>query len=616
MTRRRVGLAAIASILALSAAWGAGFTPWVLQVKREVTRLTAICQVFGQFWAVGEKGACYASADGKLWRKVKTSVDRDLYGVSFPESGWGCAVGGGGFIMVTEDNGEHWSAQKSGVTEDLRGVSFGSRETGVAVGMKGTLLVTHDGGKNWLKKDAGYGESFFAVCMLNAMEGWVVGERGIMLHSQDGGRTWVVERHPSQNWLYSIWFSANGTGWAAGRNGAVLRYMMKKWDEIPLPTSPVTLFSIAGEAGSSPVVVGANGSVWGSSDSGMSWQERVTMCRQDLTGIAMFGKVGWAVGAENTLYSTIDGGNTWASYSLESLPTYTAASFADPAFGWIVGRSGGAGMIWGTRDSGVTWLQQSPGGIRGDLTSIFCVSRSLAFATGEDILVKTDDGGLSWRRVYRDLSQEELAMRRSERRTSILNSVYFFDNRRGWAVGTAGNVIFTTDEGEFWEKMKTDIPNNLHAVWFLSPGRGFVAGADGMVYYTSNGGRKWEGTPVSSGGETLRSIYFVDADYGWIVGDGGTIISTRDGGKTWRELRMGGGSSLRKVWFCNRKSGWIAGERGILMKSWDGGESWVNDNPPVETDYLGLFFFSPDLGWAVGDRGVILKYNPSGESMR
>ena len=606
---RFAGLAALVLLPGLAAAEDQ--SPWKVVIKREVIRLQSIQGNKESFWAVGEKGACFSSFDGKLWRRIKNFTERSLYGVAFPENRFVCAVGEGGYVATTENDGESWTPQKSGVVDDLRAVSFGTRTTGIAVGLRGTLLVTYDGGKSWMKKDAGFGESFFGVVMTSPTDAWVVGERGIILHSVDSGRTWVAERHLSRKWFYSVWFHGE-TGWIAGKNGIVLRYSMGKWDQIPLPSDADSFYSVSGESGQCITLAGVGGAVWSTQDAGMSWQKRDMNSREDVSGISLVGKTGWAVGAENTLYSTIDGGITWAAYSLESLPTYSAISFADQSFGYIAGRMG-SGMIWTTRDGGVTWGQQSPG-VRGDLTSVVAVSRSLCFVTGEDVIVKTDNGGLSWRRVYRDLSPEELAMPRAQRRVAIMNGTFFFDNRRGWGVGMGGTVVYTTDEGEFWEKIRTGIDRDLYAVWFNTPSRGFVAGADGMVYLTDSGGRRWTPIQASGSGETIRSLFFLDDKLGWAVGDGGMILSTQDGGKRWSGIRLGGGVTIHKVWFSDPMTGWICGDRGLLLTTWDGGQTWVNDKPPVVTDYLGMFFFSVNDAWVVGDRGVMLSRREPGQA--
>jgi len=579
-------------------------------VRRETTRLLAASALFGVFWGVGERGAVMSSSDGKFWSRQRTFTDRALYGVAFGDVTTGCVVGEAGLLATTDDGGAKWNLAKPPVTDDLRGVAFGNRNVGVAVGLRGNLLVTYDAGKSWQRKDVGITESLFGVSMPSPKEAWIVGERGIILRSVDAGRTWTTERHPSGRWLYGVWFSGE-TGWAVGRNGFVLRYLVKKWEEIPVPRAVDTLYSVAGSSGDCVTVAGAGGKAWNTTDAGVSWTLRETGTREDLTGIAQTGKVSWLVGAENALLSSIDGGTSWATYSLESLPSYIAVSFVDESTGWVVGASG---LIWNTRDGGRSWGQQDAG-MRRDFTSVFAVSRAQCYATGESVIVKTDNGGLAWRRVWQEppLTAADLEKPKALRKPPIvLQNIFFFDARRGWAVGTEGTLMYTGNEGEYWERLRTGIERTLLAVWFDSPNHGFIAGEDGRLYVTDSGGRKW--TPISSagGGEALRAIYFVDLDCGWAVGDGGTILRTRDGGRTWKEMRLGGAISLRDVCFVDRSRGWIAGDRGVLLRSWDGGDTWTPDKPPVSTDFTGLWFVTPTLGWAVGDRGVILRYMPGG----
>jgi photosystem II stability/assembly factor-like uncharacterized protein len=575
-------------------------------IKREVTRFQAVQAQYGRYWAVGDRGAIFSSTDGKLWARYKQFTERNLFGITFRDPALGVVVGEGGLIATTEDNGEHWSTVKTGVVEDLRGVSFGSRNVGCAVGLRGIILVTHDEGKTWIRKDVGLGESFFAVTMTSPSEAWVVGERGMILHTVDSGRTWTSERHSSGRWLYSVWFGGDA-GWAVGQGGMVLRRMMGKWDEIPLPAGADTLFAITGLGRQSVIVAGAGGQAWNTTDVGMSWQRREMGTKEPVTGIVMAGDTGWAVGMENAMYSTIDAGASWANYALESLPSFTAAAFTDAAAGWVVGRRG---LIWMTRDGGKTWGQQEAG-VRRDLVAVKALSRALCFASGEGVIVKTDDGGNTWRRVYQEPppTPEELEKPKNERRRSVtFSDVFFFDERRGWAVGTDGWIMYSGSAGEYWDRLSTGVDRALNSVWFVSPSRGFLACDDGQIYATDNGGKRWVVRAAAGGGEPLRSLFFLDEAYGWAVGDGGTIMRTRDGGASWKEMRLGGAISLRGVCFVDRITGWLAGERGTLMKTWDGGDTWVNDRSPVTSDFSGIQFISPELGWAVGDRGVILEY--------
>ncbi len=610
MTRVRVLCVVLAGLAAAPAVRAAVESPWDIAVKRETTRLLAVSSLFGAFWAVGERGAVMSSADGKVWARRRPLIDRALYGVAFPDASQGCIVGESGLVAVTENAGEAWAIMKPPVTDDLRAVAFGNKNVGVAAGLRGALLVTYDGGRSWFRKDVGYGESFFAVVMPTPSEAWVAGERGLILHSTDAGRTWAAERHPSQKWLYAL-YAAGDTVWAAGRDGMLLRRMLGTWDVIPVPGMQDTLYAIGGGPGDAVTVMGAGGRMWTTTDAGVSWTTRATGTRDDLLAYAQTGSVGWAAGPENGLFSTIDAGATWATYPLENPPSYTAVAFADPSNGWASGRGG---LLWGTRDGGKSWGQQESG-MRRDLTAVWAVSRNVCFATGESSVVKTANGGLAWRRVWAEPppSGEELEKPKHLRKPPItLRDVFFFDARRGWAAGTDGTLLYSGNEGEHWERLRTGIDKGLNAVWFTSPNRGYLAGDDGQLYVTENGGRRWSVVAAGGGGEPLRAIQFLDPDRGWVVGDGGTILRTTDGGATWKELRLGGALSLRDVWFVDPRRGWVAGERGTLLRTWDGGEIWSSDHPPVYTDYAGVMFVGPDTGFAVGDRGVILKYRGGG----
>ncbi len=579
--------------------------PWQLQLRRDTTRLLGVHALFGRFWAVGEHGALFAALDGKFWSRRKPFTDKALYAVSFAENDFGCAVGEGGVIATTEDGGEHWTVQKSPVAEDLRAVSFGNRNVACAAGLKGTLLMTYDGGRSWTRKDVGYGESLFAAAMISAQEAWVVGERGIMLSTEDSGRTWRMRRHVSGEWLYAVSFGG-GAGWTAGQHGLVLRYLMKSWEVIPVPgAGQLTAAAAAGQNGA--VVGGQDGRTWATGDAGMTWKSsETTISREDLAGVAFSGPLGWAVGPENALLNTLDGGQSWATVSLENLPSFTAASFADGSYGWV---TGGGGLLWTTRDGGRNWGQQETG-VKKDLLAVCAVSRSLCFVSGDNVIVKTDDGGATWRRVFQVVpSQAELDKPKDQRAPlPVVSALSFFDARRGWAGGSDGGILYSSNEGESWARVGTVTPAGVNALWFTTPSRGLAACADGQVYATENAGRTWIPRAASGGGEPLRAIFLADADAGWVVGDGGAILRTMDGGATWKEIRLGGAVSIRRVWFTDRQRGWIVGERGLLMKSWDGGETWVPEKAPVAADFLGMCFASPDAGWIVGDRGVILHY--------
>jgi hypothetical protein len=120
-----------------------------------------------------------------------------------------------------------------------------------------------------------------------------------------------------------------------------------------------------------------------------------------------------------------------------------------------------------------------------------------------------------------------------------LNDIFFTDPLNGWAVGTNGAVIATTDGGAQWALQTSGSGEELRSVFFLNPDRGWIAGGtDGPVLLkTEDGGATW--TPVNfdlPGATYLKAIQFTDPLTGFAI-DTSDIYETIDGGLTWEKSR-------------------------------------------------------------------------------
>ena len=98
--------------------------------------------------------------------------------------------------------------------------------------------------------------------------------------------------------------------------------------------------------------------------------------------------------------------------------------------------------------------------------------------------------------------------------TSNLQSVFFLDSQRGWAVGGGGTVLSTQDGGNRWQAQTSNSSSHLNSVYFLDPQRGWAVGGVGTVLSTQDGGNRWQ---VQSSGTAswLESVQFLDPQRGW-----------------------------------------------------------------------------------------------------
>lgn len=291
------------------------------------------------------------------------------------------------------------------------------------------------------------------------------------------------------------------------------------------------------------------------------------------------------------------------------------------------------GLIGRTEDAGKTWRFTS------DLTPrermsvaalhFFDRGRGLA-ATGSGAILSTTDGGEHWTPVGR------------RGRVDSLSSLFFLDERRGWAAGH-GDMLLTDDAGETWtpltpEGVDTSYRSPIRAIRFQDDRHGWVAGMNASLMRTADGGVTWEpvATPLAAGEHpNLWDIFFVDGQAAWVVGDEGTILATRDAGSTWtrqdtglkdarsaakleRIPRAGGvdvvdagdrtpGFTITAVRFVDPSRGWITGfyaglGRSLILRTADAGATWVVDAEVPGEELYALFVQGRERLWAIGAR--------------
>lgn len=218
------------------------------------------------------------------------------------------------------------------------------------------------------------------------------------------------------------------------------------------------------------------------------------------------------------LYRTRDGGEQWEPVSITG-PAVTGICainvVREPFINAGVldhrvtiragGRVGGPALMATSHDGGETWTSEDLSAHTAMILDIHFVSRKVGFIAGATdtdvqvstgVILRTDDGGRSWTRVYQGGRPWELT----------------------WKIA------------------------------FPSPAVGYVtvqsynpdpAASRRYVARTTDGGRTWTELPlVDNAAVRAFGVGFVDEDHGWIGAVPGGF-ETRDGGKTWTPADMG-----------------------------------------------------------------------------
>jgi subtilisin-like proprotein convertase family protein len=145
-----------------------------------------------------------------------------LYDIHFPTPNYGWAVGMGGKILHTENQGADWEEQTNPVNTNFKSVCFCDHTEGWAVGLYGSIIHTDDGGRTWTEQGSGTNELLNAVHFTDCNNGWIVGDYGTVLHTSNGGETWGKQSSGTSNLLWSVYFADPAHGWISGEKGTIL----------------------------------------------------------------------------------------------------------------------------------------------------------------------------------------------------------------------------------------------------------------------------------------------------------------------------------------------------------------------------------------------------------
>lgn len=159
------------------------------------------------------------------------------------------------------------------------------------------------------------------------------------------------------------------------------------------------------------------------------------------------------------------------------------------------------------------------------------------------------------------------------------------------AVGDYGAVVLSDDGNKFRQARSVPTRTVLTSVYFINDKQGWAAGHDGTILATSDGGENWQIQRAEPGKDrVLMSVWFENAQHGLAVGQFGLALETNDGGKSWQERRLVEGEAgerhLFQIFAGPEGLAFIAAEAGSLLRTSDGGRSWK----AIQTDNKGSFW--------------------------
>jgi photosystem II stability/assembly factor-like uncharacterized protein len=235
------------------------------------------------------------------------------------------------------------------------------------------------------------------------------------------------------------------------------------------------------------------------------------------------------------------------------------------------------------------------GGWGNQFTGIVWVNEEVGYISGNQIILKSIDGGLSW------IEQE------APEKVRML-SVDFFNETLGLMVGENGKIFRTTNGGAAWQVLNIGSNIKLNKVKFLNQTRVYIVGDNGEVFRSTNSGQTWTKQSVGTAAD-LKSLYFFNSDTGYVTTSNGEIIRTFNGGNNWAITGTGQTNGLNDAYFVTSKIGYAVGQRGTILKTLDAGETWAVITSGTERDLFAVSFnrSNPNLGVVTGQNATLLR---------
>ena len=243
-----------------------------------------------------------------------------------------------------------------------------------------------------------------------------------------------------------------------------------------------------------------------------------------LLGLTLAGDRAVAVGERGHVLLSDDYGRSWRQVQVPTRTTLTAVHFASPLVGWAVGHEN---VILATRDGGESWTRQyPPGGIDERYLDVHFLNPGTGLAVGAYGFARiTADGGETWQAI--DISEEGMH----------LNRLSMGPDGRLFLAVEGGQLFSSGDGGESWEELPSPYDGSLFGILPLGPRILLTYGLRGHVFRSTDSGQTW--TDVETPAYVLL-MHGLRLSTGQIVlaGQNEQFLVSHDGGSTFELWRV------------------------------------------------------------------------------
>lgn len=269
-------------------------------------------------FVAGDKGYFGFTLDGgKNWTKQSFNTEENINEIYFRNNDNGYVVAGKK-MFLTDDAGRSWREIKiykptdfRNLTPEFLSIRYADKKRGLIIGslqnkqgevVDSLVMRTDDGGETWTRILVPSKTELYHLDFVNSSRGWIVGDKGLILVTYDGGVNWQIQKSGTEKALFNVDFRDSEEGYAVGGKGTILRTENggENWETVKT-NFPNTFLRVDFADDKNGWIAGNGGTILRSSDKGRSWIRQDSGTKENLYGLFMTKKYGWAVGAKGSI---------------------------------------------------------------------------------------------------------------------------------------------------------------------------------------------------------------------------------------------------------------------------------------------------------------------------
>ncbi|WP_193075990.1 YCF48-related protein [Pseudomonas sp. FME51] len=280
--------------------------------------------------AVGEGGIIILSDDdGGVWRQAEAPASVLLTDVAFADAQHGWAIGHLGVILRTEDGGESWVHQLDGIEAAQLVLEHARQRTAQEDSDDNARAVRM---AEFLVED-GPDKPFLTLHVMSSRQALVLGAFGYAVLTMDGGQNWAPVSDNFENPMGMHYYDIAIDGAdrvVVGERGMVLKYSPDKGYQAVEQPYEGTLFGVVSVGNGIFVAYGLRGNAIRSTDAGSTWALLDTGVTASLQAGTRLPDGSLLLAAENgQLILSRDNGASFQPQAARSQPTAGLLSLSD-----------------------------------------------------------------------------------------------------------------------------------------------------------------------------------------------------------------------------------------------------------------------------------------------